>query len=592
MAKPTPSAATPSALTTAAVDFDGLRPVSRTFGDVYHDADGATETARVFLEPADIAGRARRCRDTFTIGELGFGTGLNLLVTCGAVGGRLHFVSFELQPLSASDFDRALAPWRAQYPMARTLADAYPPLIPGWHRRVLDAGRVQLSVYFGDVADGLSDLARQQRRGVDAWFLDGFAPPKNPAMWRRGLFDVMAECSAARASVTTFTAAGQVRRDLSAAGFEVRRVDQRPHKRHSTAAVYMGTGRVFYPPAEVVVSGAGLAGAATARALAEKGIAALLLHGGEGLARHASAIPAAVMHPRLTPDLAADAGFRAHAYAFAAHRCASLAGVSASGALQLPGPTIDAERLHGIGLAVPSEIAELVDPQAATKLAGMPVSEAGLFFPAATTIHGARLVADLAAHAGVEVVASSSPGASPRVHATGALIDGFDTLEVTGLAGQIDRFRCASPPKLPILGDGAAVPSDGSVWAGATYEYTPWEPAHATVANARRYERLLGSAPGMSLERFRGVRAVTSDHLPVIGGDDGAWFNLGHGSHGTSTAIIGAEIVASAINGEVAPVAGDILDVLRPGRFRERQRRRANPFSRQRRPPGTGGSSG
>ena len=94
-------------------------------------------------------------------------------------------------------------------------------------------------------------------------------------------------------------------------------------------------------------------------------------------------------------------------------------------------------------------------------------------------------------------------------------------------------------------------------------------------APARRPSR---NAPGESLERFRGVRAVTSDRLPVMGFDGGVWFNLGHGSHGTTTAILGAEIVASAIAGEVAPVTTDLLDLVRPGRFRERQKRRPNPF--------------
>ena len=565
-------------LTPARVDFDGERPVSRAFGDVYYDADGPAEVARVFLGPAAFESRTADPAGTFTVGELGFGTGLNFVVAARAARSRLHFISVERHPLSVADLARSLAPWKTAFPLTRELAEHYPPLVTGWHRRLFEGGRIQLSVYFGDVQDALAELERQQRRGVDAWFLDGFAPRRNAAMWDRDLFEAMARVSAHRATVTTFTAAGSVRRDLAAAGFEVRRVDQRPHKRHSTAGVYMGRGRTFAVPADTVVLGAGLAGTATARALGEKGIAAVVADSSGGIARGASSIPAAVMHPRLSPGTSPPSVFRLHAFAFAAHRCRGLPGATASGVLQLPGPTVDADRLHGIAQAAPPGIVEHLDPGAASTRTGVSIRESGLFFPGALTIDGRCLAEALCDHAIVEMVAAGPEGSLPVVRATGPDTGGFDTLEVTRLAGQMDRFGHDRPPRLPIVGDGTIVPTSGGVWAGATYEYRPWPPSEASSANAGRFQRLFGESPGTSLERFRGVRAVTSDRLPVIGRDEGVWFNLGHGSHGTATAIIGAEIVASAIVGEVAPVTLDLLDLVRPGRFRERQKRRPNPF--------------
>ena len=572
------SATIPQPLTPADVDFDGERPVSRVFGDVYYDADGPAEVARVFLAPAAFETRTADPAGTFTVGELGFGTGLNFLVAAEAARSRLHFISVERHPLSVDDLARSLAPWTTTLPQARDLVEHYPPLVPGWHRRLFEAGRIQLSVYFGDVSDALADLTGQQRRGVDAWFLDGFAPRRNPAMWRSELFEVMARLSARRASVTTFSAAGDVRRDLAKSGFEVRRVDQRPHKRHSTAAVFAGKGRDFAPPTTAVVIGAGIAGTSTARALADKGIAVAVGDAGEGIAGGASGIPAAVSHPRLSHVASTLASFRMHAFAFAAHRCRAQPGVRTTGALQLPGPDDDADRLLRIMQATPPGIAEHLDPGAASDRAGLPIRDSALFFPAGLTVDGRRLSEALCDHRGIDVAASQSEHASPVVRATGSNIDGFGTLEVTGLAGQMDRFGCDQPPQLPIVGDGTLVPAAGSVWAGATYEDLPWATRDATSANAGRFQRLFGHAPGKSLEQFRGVRAVTSDRLPVIGFDEGVWFNLGHGSHGTTTAILGAEIVASAVAGEVAPVTTDLLELIRPGRFRERQSRRPNPF--------------
>ena len=566
-------------LTPATVEFDGERPVSRTFGDVYYDRDGPSEVARVFLGPAAFEARTADPARSFTVGELGFGTGLNFIVAAQAARCRLHFISVERHPLTLPDLRRSLAPWAGRFRLVRGLVDHYPPLIPGWHRRRFEEGRIQLSVYYGDAGDGLADLAQQQRRGVDAWFLDGFAPRRNPAMWRRELFEAMARLSVRRATVTTFTAAGQVRRDLAASGFELRRVDQRPHKRHTTAGVYTGKGRAFVPPAGTTVLGAGMAGAATARALAEKGIAVTVVDKSRRVAPGASGIPAAVLHPRLSPQATALAGFRIHAFAFAAHRCRGVPGTTASGVLQLPGPTMDAEKLRRIAAATPAEIVEHLDAGRASVRAGMRIDEPGLFFPGALTIDGRRLSEALIADAGIELAPAQPSGAGPTVRATGFNTDGFDTLEVTELAGQMDRFGCDRPPRVPVVGDGAVVPASDGVWAGATYEYRPWTMSDATAANAVRYRRLFGKPAGESLERFRGVRAVTSDRLPVIGCDEDAWFNLGHGSHGTTTAILGAEIVASALAGEVAPVTLDLLELVRPGRFRERQRRRPNPFN-------------
>ena len=570
-----------AALPFAEVDFDGGTPRSPAFGDVYYDATGPAEADRVFLAPACVAERASASGKPFTIVELGFGTGLNFLVAAAATRSRLHFVSFESAPLECRDLANALKPWRREYPLAHDLIESYPPPTPGWHRRFYEAGRVQLSVYVGDVADGLHDFARQQRRGVDAWFLDGFAPSRNPAMWREELFKEMAALSAAGATATTFSAAGIVRRRLAAHGFAVRKVDQRPHKRHSTAAIFEGAGRAFAAPSRVTILGAGLAGAATARALADKGIAVTLVDGGEGVAHGASGIPAAVMHPRLLPTASVEARYRLQAFVNAAAWSRLRTGVAATGALQLAGPKTDVARLRRLGETLPTTIAEAVDANAASELAGVRIRSGGVLFTDALTVDGASFARSLAGHPEIHLatVAPLRPEV-PIVRATGANVGRHGFLEVGALDGQIDCFPCATPPRLPIVGPGVFVPGEGAVWAGATYEYDTWAPARASRANADRYEGLFGHRPGAASTRFRGTRAVTSDRLPVVGEVDGVWMNLGHGSHGTISATFGAEIVASILNGEAAPATTDILALLAPDRFRRRQVRRPNPLRR------------
>ncbi len=586
MAGPQASATESQALAIepAAIEFDGGRPVSPVFEDIYFDADGPAETLRVFLGPAAIETRARGA-ELFTVAELGFGTGLNFLVIAQvAKTRRLHFVSFERHPLRRDDAEKALAEWRRDYPLAVELLHSWPPALAGWHRRHFAGGRIQLSVWHGDAAPGLEDFARQQRCGVDAWFLDGFAPSRNPALWRAELFHSMARSSAAGATVTTFTAAGQVRRGLEAAGFETRRVDQRPHKRHSTAAVFRGAGIAFAAPERVNVLGAGLAGACAARALAEKGVDAALVDPA-GIAAGASAVPAAVLHGRFLAGTSAQARLRAQAFAYSSERLKGLRGTRQTGVLQVAGVNANADRLRRVAGGMPADWVHLLSAEAASRLAGIRVPDVALHTPDALTVSGGECVRALLDHPRIELRQVPDKGMT-TVLATGANPGEFDYLELTGIRGQMNLFRVPHAPTLPLVGRGSFVPEATGLWVGGTYEYRPWPAGDAERANAKRLADWTKTVPSPAIDSFHGIRAVTSDRLPIVGQDAAqqrVWFSLGHGSHGTVTAPFAAECIASQIVGEAAPADTELLELLSPDRFHERQLRRSNPF--RRRPP-------
>lgn len=203
----------------ATVDWEANAPRSLFFDDIYFSGRGADETRHVFLDGNDLerrlAGAAR-----FTIGELGFGTGLNFLSACALwrrvrrPGATLHFLSVEKFPLSPDDLRRAGAAWPEYSDGADALASAYPPPVGGWHQLRFDGG-VTLTLGFGEAAD----LLPRCEAAVDAWFLDGFSPAKNPDMWGEAVLRAVARLSAPGATTATFTVAGAVRRGLEAAGF-------------------------------------------------------------------------------------------------------------------------------------------------------------------------------------------------------------------------------------------------------------------------------------------------------------------------------------------------------------------------------------
>jgi tRNA 5-methylaminomethyl-2-thiouridine biosynthesis bifunctional protein len=278
-----------AALTTPILTWNEGAPHSAAFDDVYFTrGDGRAESEHVFLGANRLPERfaAWEAARPFVIGETGFGTGLNMLCawTCfeqhAPSTARLHLLSTEKFPLGREALERALSSWPMLAAYAQALCAQWPAAVSGIHRLHLTE-RVTLDLHFGDTTERLEQLDGQ----VDAWFLDGFAPSKNPDMWQPELFNAMAARSRPGATFTTFTCAGVVKRGLRAAGFSWKKVPGYGRKREMLA------GRIEAPPTDqrrqatpwftpppalpvmhVAIVGAGLAGSSMAAALARRGI--------------------------------------------------------------------------------------------------------------------------------------------------------------------------------------------------------------------------------------------------------------------------------------------------------------------------------
>ena len=219
-------------------DTEGVA-CSVLYGDRYHPRHGAlAQASHVFLGGNGLPDRWQG-RERFVVLETGFGLGNNFLATWHAWRddpqrcARLHFVSIEKHPLTAADLRRA----HAASPLIELAADlirAWPPLTPNLHRLAFDGGRVELLLALGDVADWLPEIVAP----VDAFFLDGFAPDRNPAMWEPRVFKALARLAAPGATAATWSVAGAVRAGLAAAGFEVRTAPGSGGKREITLARY------------------------------------------------------------------------------------------------------------------------------------------------------------------------------------------------------------------------------------------------------------------------------------------------------------------------------------------------------------------
>ncbi|VVO67236.1 tRNA 5-methylaminomethyl-2-thiouridine biosynthesis bifunctional protein MnmC [Pseudomonas fluorescens] len=413
----------------AQLDWDDQgRPYSRVFDDVYFsDKSGLDETRYVFIEQNRLAERFAALPEggRLVIGETGFGTGLNFLCAWqvfeqhAAAGARLHFVSVEKYPLSPDDLQRALALWPELKVFADQLLEQYVAIHQGFQRLTLDHGRVTLTLLIGDALEQLPQLDAR----IDAWFLDGFAPAKNPDMWTAELFAELARLAAPGASISTFTSTGWVRRLLNAAGFKMKRTPGIGHKWEILRGEFLGWPRETPAPAldkpwfarpaplsgerQALVIGAGLAGCASAASLAARGWQVTLLERHDAIAREASGNPQGVLYLKLSAHGTALSQMIVSGFGYTRRLLEHLQrgrDWDDCGVLQLAFNAKEAERQAQLAAAFPADLLHLLDQPEAQAVAGIGLAHGGLLYPEGGWVHPPALCQWQAAHPQIQLL--------------------------------------------------------------------------------------------------------------------------------------------------------------------------------------------
>lgn len=568
---------------------------SDVFDDIYFSPDdGLAETRHVFLQgnglPQGWSGRAH-----FTIAETGFGTGLNFLAAwdlfekTAAPDAVLDYVSFELHPLTAAQIREALTPWAAELGgrMERFLA-SYPLRIPGWHR--IDLGRVRLTLVFDDVNAALPRLVAPL--GVDAWFLDGFAPAKNPQMWTQTLFAQMARLSHEGTSAATFTAAGFVRRGLADAGFAVEKKRGYGRKRDMTAARYQGqAARLPAPrPRRIAIVGGGLAGTSCAHVLGMRGYNPVLFEAAPVLASGASGNPRGIYNPRLSAQRSAEADFYMSGFALAAR---SLPAVKC-GSLHLMADDDKRKRFYACreNWGWHPDHMQILSAADSSALAGVRIAQESLYLPDS----GYAVPPDICRQWGEGAeIRCSSPVAAEILQGFDAVVlacgvdvrDFVPWLPVHTVRGQVVRVPqtpVSAALKTNICFGGYISPAvNGEHIAGSTFQ--KWISTTEIREEDTRaiIERVAQAVPDLSfdVQRCAGARAAlrcsSQDRFPVIGavpGLPGFYVSAAHGSHGLVSALAGAHLLADMVDESVFSLPLETVNLLSPQRFPERAARR------------------
>lgn len=541
--------------------------------------------------PDAWAGRTR-----FTVAELGFGTGLNIAALLDLwrrtrpAGGRLHIFSIEGFPLSRDEAARALSAWPEIADAATALLDAWPDPTPGFHRLDLPDFDATLDLAVGDV-----DWALGQWSGhADAWFLDGFAPSTNPGMWSETVFDRIADQSAPGARVATFTVAGVVRRGLVARGFEV---DKRPGhgRKRERLEARLPTVATAEPIPTVAIIGAGIAGAALARAAASLGLRATVIEADRPGAG-GSGFPAALVTPRFDlgdgniSGLFAAALERAHTLYTAIPDA-----VVDEGVLQLEQTPRDAARFPRIAdqpVWPAGAMTALSADQVSARL-GEPSQSAGLLMAKALAIrpaavlkawlaHADRITARIACidHADGRLLLIDPDGetilkADAVVIAAGPGSTDLAGAPLTPVRGQADWLD--GPTTSPVAWGGYAVPTGEGFLFGATHDRNdvstgarPEDTERNRATLSAALPQLAAAIEGRPIQSRAAVRATTRDRLPLAGAvpDRPGVFVLGGlGSRGFCAAPLLAEHVAALIVDAPSPLAASHAALVDPARF-------------------------
>ena len=595
---------------------------SLDYGDVYFQRGvGLEESRYVFLQGNNLHARFKGLAGgAFHVAELGFGSGLNFLLTAelfereAPAAARLVYAAIEKHPLRREDLEKVYAHFNL--PHANELLRQYPPLIEGFHVLSFEGGRIRLILMFGDVTEVLPQVAG----AFDAWYLDGFSPVKNPAMWNDALFPLIGARTKAGGTLATFSVAGHMRRGLKAEGFAVEKIKGYGIKWSMTVAKRAGDAPAPPRPKKIAILGAGIAGCSAAFALMRRGHDVTLIDR-HGIAGETSGNPVGIVYPKLTVDPSPLGRFHSHGFCFTRQLAEDLKIPSwrACGVVHMDLNAEDAERTRE--LLARNEFP--ADFAAASEFSG----HSGILQPTAGMLSPPEFCAALAAGAtrkfGRAAASLRREGTEWQVCDAGGdviaaadavvIAGGFDSrnfaqaewLPLQSLRGQMTALKTTMESRSldrVVCHDGYITPEVGGLhYIGATFQKeNPGDAATRPADDAENLEKLNRWLPQLKLSAAQvagsraGYRATTPDKLPMIGPApdyesfrenfaglrsgkkvttdapphiEGLYIAAGFGAHGLSSAPLAGDIIAAMISNEPLPVPLDLLEHLLPERF-------------------------
>lgn len=527
-------------------------PAASDFGDIYFSTDGGLEETRVvFLKGCGLPSGWQET-ERFVIAELGFGSGLNFLASwqmweeTRSSAAHLHFISIEKFPLSKAQLGKALAAWPELSTKSQSLLEVWPDRVKGVHR--LDFGNVSLTLIHDDIQPALDSISFK----ANTWFLDGFSPSKNPEMWSADVMQKVADLSAPGARLATFTVAGDVRRALTEASFEVERKQGFGRKRHRLEARLAGVAERFsyHQHIQPTIIGAGIGGLSLARAFLRRGIRPKLIEDPDHIP--ASGNAAALIKPRFDLQDRPESRFFLSSYLYALQfyqEFELLQGIE-----HRPKNEAEAERHQKLLSQLPLPDAHLTQG-----------ADGSLCLPQALAIDPLALKRSVLSCVDYEAKKLDTVSVD---HELVFLATGYGIRNLLPdwplrfSRGQLSWAKAQPDFQGAVSYGGYALPAQDQILIGATHDrLIPSENPFAVKSeddrkNMNQFETHIGlkAIPSEKVSRAS-VRVTTSDTLPAIGKTgNGIRVLTGLGSRGFVFAPLLAEAIVADYFGDPAPI--------------------------------------
>jgi len=575
---------------------------SEEFDDLYSSAKGAVaECNHVFIKGNNLNERFENLGENskFYIGEIGFGIGINFLTTCKSwldhtkQNQVLEFYSFDKYLFRLSDFKtlNVSCPDLKEY--ISELERNYPRNIQGAQKISLFGGRIILNLIIGEI-DNTQEYIKLMDK-VDAWYFDGFSPSKNPDLWSIKLFKCIHKSCHENTTFSTYTSSGLVKNNLTESGFNHSRAMGFSDKRHMLKGTVDTQLKKNTSNTKVAVIGSGIAGCVLSYTLAKKGIEVDLYEKSDSICSGASSHELLVTYPRLSAHDTAFGSFTLHSYIFATNFYKQLKtdAWKKTGVIILNHDEATEKRQSSLlEKRADGEIYRYIDPDEASEISGIDIKLNGLIYEDAGYILPEEMCKFLIESPKINIFTSShiksikknrevfnlNIGEKKFEYQNVCVCAGSETANIVDIDGisikrgqitHIESLDNVSRIKLPICAKGYISPRVNNIHlVGSSYSDSEdtdlSEEEH--LYNLNNLKLVIDEEMNV-ITGQTGHRAVSKDHMPVVGMKDGIYINTCHGSRASVTAPISAEIIASMIVDEAPPLMGRELESLSPERF-------------------------
>ena len=559
-----------------AIDKNGI-PHSRQFGDTYFSSAGGNEECQhVFLRGNNFEQRIQHTNQ-FTIAEIGFGTGINFLTTADTWhnsrqnDAKLHYISFEKHPVSVTDLKNFYTKLNKSFLHTEDLLNLYPLPVAGYHRLEFTQSSIALTLVFAEALIAL----KEANFLADAWFLDGFAPNKNPEVWSRDVAVEIFRLTNNNGTFASYTTAGVVKDNFSAAGFRIAKQKGFSKKRDMLTGIrtkdpdlqfHLKEKSWFFnkacksPTRRALIIGGGLAGTTISAALANRNWHATIIDRHPSLAAEASGNANAILMPRLSVDHDLQAQLTLLGYLYSLRYLRNLKTATKEniwhpcGAIQIPRDQAQWQRMQLIASQekLPDKLLRTVSKQEASDLSGCNLAHAGWYFPSAgwTT---PKLMCDtmLKQHeniffiGGEEIVAlENNRGIWHVLNNDGAIVEKAEVIVIANAlsVNKIEQTHwCKLHPKrgqITLIPENASnihptkivcsdayitPPVDNHLVAGASFITNDTKSdirAEEHHGNLTKIQNIIPDFLPPQLDALNGraaIRAVSTDRLPIVG---------------------------------------------------------------------------